>query len=744
MFGNFTEESRSLIVNAKKEMQELKHPYVGSEHLLLSFLRTNKEISKKLEQYGVNYEKVLSQIKKIIGTGLNETELFLYTPLLRRIIENSVMDSKDNNREVVPNDLFINFLEEGEGVGIRILMGLDVDIDKIYLDIRDKKTCKSKNKKQILKEIGIDLTDKAEKKELDPVFGRDEEINRIIEILVRRKKNNPILIGEAGVGKTAIIEELSKLIVEKKVPKKLLNKKIISVDMASTVAGTKYRGEFEERIKSILLEVEESEDVILFIDEIHTIVGAGGAEGAIDASNIFKPALARGKISIIGATTISEYKEYFENDKALERRFQKVLIEEPSLETTKTILTKLKPIYEEYHKVTISLEIINEIVRLSKKYIKDRHEPDASIDLLDEACSKASLKESKKETEIKKYSNNLYKLKQTKKQLIQEDKYTEARLIKEQEKIIENKLNILELSKKTTTNKVTIKNIAEILNKRTNIPIYEIIGTNKKTIKKIETEINNALIGQNNAKEKVIKMIKKIKLGLNDENNCLSYMFVGPSGVGKTMLAKTIGNILVGEKNTIKVDMTEYKEAHTISKIVGSPPGYVGYKDNFTLLEKIKSKPNTVLILDEIEAACKEVIHLFYQILEDSYILDSKGEPVYFNNVIIIFTSNIGCLNKTLGFTPNSNSIDSSLKEYFSVPFINRINESIIFNEFTEKEIEEIILKEISLASKKYKNLKFNKTKINEIKENSNYKEFGARKIKYLINKEIDKILIPS
>ncbi|MEG2250314.1 MAG: ATP-dependent Clp protease ATP-binding subunit, partial [Bacilli bacterium] len=660
MFGNFTEESRSLIVNAKKEMQELKHPYVGSEHLLLSFLRTNKEISKKLEQYGVNYEKVLSQIKKIIGTGLNETELFLYTPLLRRIIENSVMDSKDNNREVVPNDLFINFLEEGEGVGIRILMGLDVDIDKIYLDIRDKKTCKSKNKKQILKEIGIDLTDKAEKKELDPVFGRDEEINRIIEILVRRKKNNPILIGEAGVGKTAIIEELSKLIVEKKVPKKLLNKKIISVDMASTVAGTKYRGEFEERIKSILLEVEESEDVILFIDEIHTIVGAGGAEGAIDASNIFKPALARGKISIIGATTISEYKEYFENDKALERRFQKVLIEEPSLETTKTILTKLKPIYEEYHKVTISLEIINEIVRLSKKYIKDRHEPDASIDLLDEACSKASLKESKKETEIKKYSNNLYKLKQTKKQLIQEDKYTEARLIKEQEKIIENKLNILELSKKTTTNKVTIKNIAEILNKRTNIPIYEIIGTNKKTIKKIETEINNALIGQNNAKEKVIKMIKKIKLGLNDENNCLSYMFVGPSGVGKTMLAKTIGNILVGEKNTIKVDMTEYKEAHTISKIVGSPPGYVGYKDNFTLLEKIKSKPNTVLILDEIEAACKEVIHLFYQILEDSYILDSKGEPVYFNNVIIIFTSNIGCLNKTLGFTPNSNSIDSS------------------------------------------------------------------------------------
>ncbi|MEG0909888.1 MAG: ATP-dependent Clp protease ATP-binding subunit, partial [Bacilli bacterium] len=698
MFGNFTEESRSLIVNAKKEMQELKHPYVGSEHLLLSFLRTNKEISKKLEQYGVNYEKVLSQIKKIIGTGLNETELFLYTPLLRRIIENSVMDSKDNNREVVPNDLFINFLEEGEGVGIRILMGLDVDIDKIYLDIRDKKTCKSKNKKQILKEIGIDLTDKAEKKELDPVFGRDEEINRIIEILVRRKKNNPILIGEAGVGKTAIIEELSKLIVEKKVPKKLLNKKIISVDMASTVAGTKYRGEFEERIKSILLEVEESEDVILFIDEIHTIVGAGGAEGAIDASNIFKPALARGKISIIGATTISEYKEYFENDKALERRFQKVLIEEPSLETTKTILTKLKPIYEEYHKVTISLEIINEIVRLSKKYIKDRHEPDASIDLLDEACSKASLKESKKETEIKKYSNNLYKLKQTKKQLIQEDKYTEARLIKEQEKIIENKLNILELSKKTTTNKVTIKNIAEILNKRTNIPIYEIIGTNKKTIKKIETEINNALIGQNDSKEKVIKMIKKIKLGLNDENNCLSYMFVGPSGVGKTMLAKTIGNILVGEKNTIKVDMTEYKEAHTISKIVGSPPGYVGYKDNFTLLEKIKSKPNTVLILDEIEAACKEVIHLFYQILEDSYILDSKGEPVYFNNVIIIFTSNIGCLNKTLGFTPNSNSIDSSLKEYFSVPFINRINESIIFNEFTEKEIEEIILKEISLV----------------------------------------------
>jgi len=394
MFSNFTEEARNIIVLAKQEMKKLKHPYVGSEHLLLAILKDDNNISNTLKSYNLDYKKLRNEIINIIGVGSRESEWFLYTPLLKRIFETAIIDSKENNSDVTIEHLFNALLEEGEGVAIRILIGMNIDIDSLYKEFTYSKPIKrKKNKKLLVDDIGIDLTKKALNNELDPVIGREQEIKRVLEILSRRCKNNPILIGEAGVGKTAIVEELSRMISLGNVPLSLKNKRIVSLDMASLVAGTKYRGEFEERMNKIIKEVEENDDVILFIDEIHTLVGAGGAEGAIDASNIIKPALARGKLRCIGATTIEEYKKYIEQDKALERRFQKVEIEIPDKEKTKEILLRLKKIYEKYHMVEIKDSVIDTIIELSDKYIYDRYEPDKSIDILDEVCAKVSIKE---------------------------------------------------------------------------------------------------------------------------------------------------------------------------------------------------------------------------------------------------------------------------------------------------------------------------------------------------------------
>ena len=472
MEGNFTEESRSLLISAKEEMYKLKHSYVGTEHLLLAILKSN--LKNRLNKYNITYEIALKNIKKIVGVGTKETDLFLYTPVLKRIIENSIIDSKDNNTDVTPEILFLNFLEEGEGVGIRILLISNIDLDKLYLEFKDNYKNKKNKNNEIINELGCNLNEL----NIDPVIGREKEINRIIEILSRRSKNNPILIGEAGVGKTAIVEELSKRIKEGKVPSKLLGKKIIKVDMASVVAGTKYRGEFEEKIKKLINAVSDDHNIILFIDEIHTIVGAGGAEGAIDASNILKPALARNEISLIGATTISEYKKFICEDKALERRFQKVIIDEPNTVETINIITNLVPIYEKFHNVKINKKDIENIVKLSNKYIKDRHEPDASIDILDEVCSRVSLKESKKDLEYKKIVNEYNKINLQKKELIKKEKYEEALKIKEIEKYYLDKINTLELYRKKDVNKVTINDIANVIKDKCNLPIYEILGFN--------------------------------------------------------------------------------------------------------------------------------------------------------------------------------------------------------------------------------------------------------------------------
>ena len=744
MFGNFEEEARKILVNAKKEMYELNHPYVSSEHLLLAILKGDNEISDKLKSFDLDYNRFKDEVIKIIGKGSKHSEWFLYTPLLKRIIENATLDAKENNNGVVTvNHLFASLLDEGEGVAIRILIGMDIDIDELYSEFTDKIINKKSHKKLLIDEIGTDLNKKAINGNLDPVTGRDEEIKRVLEILCRRCKNNPLLIGEAGVGKTAIVEELANMIVRGEVPLALRNKRIISLDMASSVAGTKYRGEFEERMNKILKEIEENDDIILFIDEIHTLVGAGGAEGAIDASNIFKPALARGKIRCIGATTTDEYKKYIEKDSALERRFQRVMIEAPSEETVKNILMNLKDIYEGYHKVIIDEEIIDLIIHLSSKYIYNRNEPDRSIDILDEVSAKVSLKESKGLKEYGFYNKKLKEVIKNKKKAILDNDFDKASTFKNEEFDLMNKINNLELSLyKTYSRKVTKLDVAEVINMKTGIPVYEILNEKAKLIKQTEKILNKNIIGQDEAVKEVAKVAKKIKLGFNDK--CYSFLFCGPSGVGKTLLARTFGENLVGANNIIKLDMSEYKEAHSISKIIGSPPGYVGYDDNTNILEEIRNKPYSVLILDEIEKAHTNIINLFLQVLDEGKIKNSKGKIVRFDNVVIIMTSNVGFHEINVGFN-NKNTKISRLNDSFSIPFMNRVDKVICFNSLNEEDILKIIKMNLKKFKEKYSDkikVKVSREVENEILNLSNYEEYGARKIAKIIKDKIETIVI--
>ncbi len=736
MFGQFTEEARKILINAKEEMMELRHPYVGSEHLLLSILKSKNNVSKKLKQYNLDYDKFKNKIIEILGIGTKQSEWFLYTPMLKRIMENAMLDCKEKNSEVTIESLFSSLLEEGEGVAIRILLSLNIDLDKLYNEF-SYKIFKPKKKKLLLEELGTDLTSKAN--ELDPVIGRDNEIKRMIEILSRRTKNNPLLIGEAGVGKTAIVEELSKMIANGDVPNNLKTKRIISLDMATLVAGTKYRGEFEERVRKILKEVEEDDDIILFIDEIHTLVGAGGAEGAIDASNIFKPALARNKLRCIGATTTLEYKKFIESDKALERRFQKVNVEIPSKEVVRDILLKLKPIYEKYHHVIINDSIIDKIIELSDKYVFDRNQPDKSIDILDEVCAKSSLKESKELVEYNKLNKQLQNLIKNKKEAVSNNDFKKATSYKEKEFILMDKINNLELTLcNKNKNEVTIEEVANVINCKTKIPVYEILSEND--INKINDDLK-FIIGQDKATKELSNIAKKIKLGYKDDK-CYSLLFAGPSGVGKTELAKIFGNSLVGD-NVIRLDMSEFSEAHSVSKFVGAPPGYIGYNDNKTILEEIRNKPFSVLILDEIERANQSIINLLFQILDNGKIKDSKGVDIYFNNVIIIMTSNIGFDEINIGFNKNNDDL-TKLKEYFSIPFINRIDNIISFNRLTEENIKKIIDIKINNLINKYKNIKIKieDNVINDIIKLSNYNEFGARKIDKIIKDKLENIII--
>ena len=749
MIGNFNDEAQTVLINAKNEMIELGHPYIGTEHLLLAILNSDTNISNRLNGYGLMYNNFKDELCKIVGTTDKKNEVFLYTPLLRKVIQNAIIDSKENNDgEVTIEHLFFSMLEEGEGIAIRIIIGMGIDIEKLYDDFSYsliKKSKSNKKKKLLIYDLGIDLTNTAKTDGLDPVIGREKEVKRVMEILCRRTKNNPILIGDAGVGKTAIVEELSRLIANDDVPSSLLNKKIISLDMATMVAGTKYRGEFEERMKKVIKEIEDNNDIILFIDEIHTLVGAGGAEGAIDASNILKPALARGKIRCIGATTTEEYKKFIEKDSALERRFQKVYINEPSVSETKNILMKIKGIYEEYHNVFIDEKIIDSIINLSEKYIFDRNRPDKEIDILDEVSSSVGLKGSFLDNEIKDIKKQLNKLSKDKNSFIIDNNIVKAYDLRKKETELMSLLNNFELSSKNDKNIVTESDIASVISNRCGIPIYEIVSNNLKDIDSIKDKLLNAIIGQESVINYLMDITKRIKYGYNDK--CYSILFVGPSGVGKSMLAKEYAKVLVGEDNFIRLDMSEYSDSTSINKILGSSPGYVGYDDNKNILEEIRNKPNSVLLLDEIDKAHPSVINLFYQILEEGKIKNSKGRIVRFNNVVIIMTSNIGFEKSSIGFNKISNSnIYSSLKNYFSTAFINRLDNVLIFNRLDKNNIISIINNKIEKIRNKYSDIdiKLSEDISNEIMNKCNFYDFGARRIDKIISKDIENIIIDS
>lgn len=746
MIGNFNEEAQNILVKAKLEMLDLNHPYIGTEHLVLATLHTNSELSTRLKEYGLTYDKFKEQIINIIGIGSKKSEIFLYTPLLRKVIENAILDSKDNNNgEVTPYHLFSSLLEEGEGIAIRIFISMDLDVESMYEEFASKLIKKRKKKKKILAEdLGIDLTEKAKNNLLDPVIGREKEVQRVLEILCRRCKNNPLLIGLPGVGKTAIVEELSRLIASNEAG--ILNgKKIISIDMASLVAGTKYRGEFEDRMKKLIKEVENDNDIILFIDEIHTLVGAGGAEGAIDASNILKPALARGKIRIIGATTTAEYHKYIEKDGALERRFQKIFVEEPSISDTKNILLKLKPLYEKYHKVSMNDSIIDSIIALSEKYIYDRNRPDKELDIMDEVCSKVSLQNNTNE-EASKLQKELNDIRDKKKTYILDNDIKKAYYYRQKENEVLNKLNSLELT--ITNNKeISINDIASVINNRCSIPMYEVLSDSVKSIKTIEDSLSKTIIGQDNAIKELISITKRIKLGYKD-NKCYSLLFIGPTGVGKTLMAKNYAKSFLGESNFIRLDMSEYSDVTSINKIIGSNPGYVGYDDK-NILGLIKEKPNSILLLDEIDKAHPSVINLFYQILDEGKIKDNQGNVIRFDHITIIMTSNVGFEEIKVGFNQNKeDEVISSLKTVFPPSFINRIDNIITFNNLNKDNLIDIINNRIDYIKNKYNNITINidNSVLEEVINKCNYHEFGARKVNKVLsniveNKVVDAII---
>lgn len=751
MFSRFSNDSQKLLINAKKEMMELGHPYVGSEHLFLAILKGKNSISEKLMDYNITYDNFKSVLIKMVGMKEEDNHWFLFTPLLNRVIDDSSIIAREyNSSEVEPIHLFLALLEEGEGVAIRVLSTMDVDIDDIYDEFSTKgvdKKFKSK-KKLLIEDFGVDLTYKAKNNEIDPVIGRDEEIDKLINILSRRCKNNPLLVGEAGVGKTSVVEELARRISRDDVPDNLKGKRVISVEVASLVAGTKYRGEFEERISKILKEIEERDDVIIFIDEVHTIVGAGGAEGAIDASNILKPSLARGKFRLIGATTMEEYKQTIEKDKAFDRRFQKIEILEPTVDKTYEILLELKNLYCSFHGVSIEDNLLREIINLTNKYMLNRMQPDKSIDVLDEVLSRVRLHKSKCDDKINNLNKELDLIILKKNNLIVEQNFEGALKLREKEMELLDKKNRLLISSKDglKEKKVTLEDIENVVFDMTKIPIYSFRNSNYKRKDSIEDLLLKKVIGHDDNVRKLCNFTKRLRLGLVSLKRPASFLFVGPTGVGKTYLAKEYAKIVGGDTSFIRLDMSEFRESHSVSKIIGSPSGYVGYDDGKNVLEEVRNNPFSVILLDEIEKASTEVLNLFLQILDEGYIKDSTGRRISFRYATIIMTSNVGFGFDDIGFCNSKVSVNSKLKEFFNVEFINRIDEVMIFEHLKKEDIRKILNNKIKVIKDKFLeigiNLKIRKKVIDEVIELSNYYEFGARQLDKILESRVDKLVI--
>ena len=694
MFDNFNFEITNIFKKAENEMQELRHPYVGSEHLLLALLNNNDKLTEILNNYGVTYKKIKNELIEIVGKGSKKSDLKLYTPLLKRVIDNALCDAKEDNKGIVTTThLFLGILEEAEGIAIRILLSLDVNLDQLYKELKTKKI--QNNNKLTIYEIGqvlnknIDLNEK--------VVGREKEMNFLIETLLRKNKNNPLLVGKAGTGKTAIVEELARRIEKKEITDDLLDKKIIMLDMASLVAGTKYRGEFEERLNKIIEEVILEKDIILFIDEIHTLVNAGGAEGAIDASNILKPYLARGKLKCIGATTTEEYDKYIAKDKALERRFQKIFINEPNLEETEDILKAIKKEYEIHHKIKITNKNIKDIVILSNKYINNKNNPDKCIDVLDSVCAKVKLN-NKNKIIAKKLTKELSDIQQAKEDSIIKNDYANAL----KQKTIEDnvKKQLYEINKNNNL-QIYKKDILQVISNKTNIPLLE---NKQKIYNKLKRDLKLNIIGQDKAISKILHSYKLKEIN----NKPLSLLLTGPTGVGKTYTVKTIAKSL--NINLIRLDMSEYNLDTSVNKLIGVSAGYVGYNDNY-IFKEVMDNPYSLILLDEIEKANPKVINLFLQILDEGYITSSNNEKIKFDNTMIFMTSNVKA-NNSIGF-----SKIISDNEFLSREILNRIDEVITYEPVNK------------IAAKKYINLKNNNLDTDKIIENSEYQKYGFREL---------------
>ena len=778
----FTNSASEALQIANELAARLGHSYIGTEHILYGLVEEQTGVaSRVLEKQGLDCNNVLREIEELVGINeagpIENLESIGFTPRAKRIIENAYVEARRLNSEYIGTEhLLVGIMKEGDSVAVRIMMDLNVNPQKIYNEILKalseatsqengkRSDSGSYNQTPTLNQYGIDLTKKAKEGKLDPVIGRNEEIERVIQILSRRTKNNPCLIGEPGVGKTAIAEGLAEKIMQSDVPEQLKNKRVVSVDISSMIAGAKYRGDFEERIKKSLDEVKKAGDVILFIDEIHTIVGAGSAEGAVDAANILKPLLARGEIQVVGATTTNEYRKYIEKDAALERRFSPVMVQEPSEKDTIKILEGLRDKYEAHHNVKITDEAIKAAVELSARYVNDRYMPDKAIDLIDEASSRVKMQTYTKPDSMRVLEEEIEKLNKEKEEAIATQNFEKAAKLRDEannkNKELETKQNSW---KDDNTKKVMVlkeEDIAKVISTWTGIPVAKITETENEKLRHLEENLHKRVVGQDEAVTSVAKAIRRGRVGLTDPNRPTgSFLFLGPTGVGKTELSKALAESLFGTEDAmIRIDMSEFMEPHSVAKLIGAPPGYVGFDDGGQLTEKIRRKPYSVILFDEIEKAHPDVMNMLLQILEDGRLTDSQGRTVNFKNTVIIMTSNIGARliteKKSLGFTNSSEedenkeyeeikkNVMAELKKQLRPEFINRIDDIIVFHKLNDEEINSIIdllLKNVEQRLvEQGLNIKIDKSVKELIAKKGVDKEFGARPLRRAIQNIVE------
>ncbi|MDQ3572352.1 MAG: ATP-dependent Clp protease ATP-binding subunit [Actinomycetota bacterium] len=729
MFERFTERARQVVVLAQEEARTLKHNYIGTEHILLGLLREEEGLAARvLESLDITVERVRAQVVRIVGSGEEVTSGQIpFTPRAKKVLELALREALSLGHNYIGTEhILLGLVRENEGVAARILLDFDADSEKIRNEVirmlsgpggrrqgqGQGAPGEGKKSSKLLDQFGRNLTKLAADGKLDPVIGRETEIERIMQILSRRQKNNPVLLGEPGVGKTAIVEGLASKIHNGEVPELLADKQIYTLDLAALVAGSKYRGEFEERLKKVMKEITQRGDIVLFIDELHNLVGAGAAEGAIDAASILKPALARGELQTIGATTLDEYRKYLERDSALERRFQQIKVDPPSIPDTVKILEGLRERYETHHRVEITDESLRAAAELADRYISDRFLPDKAIDLIDEAASRMRIKSMSSPPVYRDLEEEIEETRRNKEAAIEAQEFEKAASLRDQERQLTNKKRDMQdewsSSEEGERPAIGEEEIADIVSMWTGIPVFKLTEAETKKLLRMEDELHKRVIGQNIAIEAVSKAIRRSRAGIKDPKRPAgSFIFLGPSGVGKTELARTLAEFLFGdEESMVRIDMSEYMEKHAVSRLVGSPPGYVGYDEGGQLTEAVRRKPYSVLLLDEIEKAHPDVFNILLQILEDGRLTDAQGRTVDFRNTIVIMTSNIGAQdiakNVSFGFAANDDESGTSyedmkrkimgdLKKVFRPEFLNRIDEVIVFHKLLREEIKQIV-----------------------------------------------------